>query len=113
MDGDRGPFQQFPMMVLRERFERSKPPIERRVATRLARWIRDVMADPKPSAPPYNLRQAVLDSLERLTQESLEEVMLNFRRARLLSDVRSTNVLIGLTTVLAILALILVLRSHT
>ena len=71
MDGDRGPFQQFPMMVLRERFERSKPPIERRVATRLARWIRDVMADPKPSAPPYNLRQAVLDSLERLTQESL------------------------------------------
>jgi hypothetical protein len=111
MDGDRGPFQQFPMMVLRERFERSKPQIRRTSAARLALWLREAMADPKAPTQPHNLRQAVLDSLDRLTQESLEDVRLSFERAHLLSEIRSTNVLLGLTMVLALLTLILVVHN--
>jgi len=112
MDGDRRGFQQFPMMVLRpERFGAPPRQPRRSIAARLARWLREAMAEPKPPAQPYNLRQAALESLDRLTRAGLEEVRLSFERARLLSEIRSTNVLLGLTAVLALLTFILVVRN--
>jgi hypothetical protein len=112
MDGDRRGFQRFPMMVMRAEWRRPSPEQPRLgVAARIVGWLRNAAAEPKPPALPYNLRQAAFERLDRLTREGLEEVRLSFDRARLLSDIRSTNVLLLLTAVLAILTLISVIRA--
>jgi hypothetical protein len=112
MDAGRHAFQQFPMMALRSELRTNTQPTPQiRMVARIARWLRTATAIPKPPAQPYNLRQASIDGLNRLTREGLQDVRLSIQRARLLAEIRSTNVLLGLTAVLIVLTLILVVRA--
>jgi len=113
MDGAHRGFQQFPMMVLGRRDRFADPPSRprRTIVQRVARWLNSAIAEPGPAPEPQNLRQSWLESLDLVTRTALHEVRLSFERARLLSDIRSTNVLLGLTTVLAFLTLLLVWRN--
>jgi hypothetical protein len=115
MDGEHRGFQQFPMMVLGrpERFASPPSRPQRTIVQRIARWLESTVAEPKPPPQPRNLRQSWLESLDLVTRTALHEVRLSFDRARLLADIRSTNVLLGLTFVLLILTGILVVRTTT
>jgi hypothetical protein len=77
---------------------------------RIARWLDAAISEPERPPDPKNLRQAWLQSLDFVTRTALHEVRLSYDRARLLTDIRSTNVLLGLTFVLLILTAILVFR---
>lgn len=110
VDGGRRGFQQFPMLVPRpEQPAAAAPKLGR--GARVGQWLREASTKPKPGALPFNLRQAAMDGLDRLTKEGLHEVRLTLDRARLLSDIRSTNALLVLTYVLAVLTAILVVRA--
>jgi hypothetical protein len=112
-DGEHRAFQQFPMMVL-GRADRLGPPRSAPRLTllrRVALWLESTISEPKPRPQPRNLRQAWLESLDFLTRTALHEVRLSYERARLLTDIRSTNVLIGLTFVLLILTGILAFKA--
>jgi hypothetical protein len=112
IDGERRGFQQFPMMVLSRSDRLASPPQPRRTTVRrIARWLESIVAEPTPPTQPRNLRQSWMESLDLVTRAALQDVRLSFERARLLSDIRSTNVLLGLTFVVLILTAILVIRG--
>lgn len=114
IDGERRGFQQFPMMVLGRTDRLASPPQPRRTTVRrIARWLESIVAEPKPPTQPRNLRQSWMESLDLVTRAALQDVRLSFDRARLLSDIRSTNVLLGLTFVVLILTAILVIRGKS
>jgi len=54
-----------------------------------------------------------MESLDLVTRTALQDVRLSFQRARLLSDIRSTNVLLGLTFAVLILTAVLVIRGKS
>ena len=114
LDGERRGFQQFPMLILGRADRLAYLPQPRRtIVRRIARWLESIIAEPKPPTLPRNLRQAWMESLDLVTRSALQDVRLSFERARLLSDIRSTNVLLGLTFVVLILTAILVIRSKS
>jgi hypothetical protein len=114
IDDERRGFQQFPMMVWGRTDRLASPPQPRRTTVRrIARWLESIVAEPKPPTQPRNLRQSWMESLDLVTRAALQDVRLSFERARLLSDIRSTNVLLGLTFVVLILTAILVIRGKS
>jgi len=101
-------FRQFPVLLLGSM--NRKPALRSRFSffLRISRLGRPD-SDPKPAE--IHLRSAAIDGLERLTKAGLHEVRLTLDRARLLAEVRSTNALLSLTAVVALLTAILVLRD--
>ncbi len=114
IDGERRGFQEFPMMVLGRAERLASPPLPRRtIVRRIARWLESIVAEPDPPTQPRNLRQSWMESLDLVTRTALQDVRLSFQRARLLSDIRSTNVLLGLTFAVLILTAVLVIRGKS
>jgi len=108
LDNERRAFREFPVLVFksgRERQDRSPQTIGGRIRKSL------LGRDQSSTEPAQHLRNGAIDWLERLTKAGLQETRLSLDRARLLAQVRSTNVLLFWSAFVALLTAILVIRD--